>query len=80
MLLPAGEATLGARGYRMDSGGVTLGFVFSVAAKVKDDEVHPTLKMIGLYLNTLAHNGVPVNARNVAFGRAMRMLSARVSY
>ena len=33
--------------------------VFSVSAKVKDDELHPTLKMIGLYLNTLAHNGVP---------------------
>ena len=32
--------------------------VFSVGAKVKDDELHPTLKMIGLYLNTLAHNGV----------------------
>ena len=28
--------------------------VFSVSAKVKDDEVHPTLKNIGLYLNTLA--------------------------
>ena len=40
--------------------------VFSVAAKVKDDEVHPTLKMIGLYLNTLAHNGVPANRRHIA--------------
>lgn len=40
--------------------------VFSVSAKVKDDEVHPTLKMIGLYLNTLAHNGVPVRHRHIA--------------
>src|SRR5438067_11475735 len=30
--------------------------VFCVAAKVKDDEAHPTLKMIGLYLTTLSHN------------------------
>src|SRR4030095_423417 len=41
-------------------------FVFSVSAKVKDDEVHPTLKMIGLYLNTLAHNGVPAKNRHLA--------------
>jgi intracellular sulfur oxidation DsrE/DsrF family protein len=40
--------------------------VFSVSAKVKDDEVHPMLKMIGLYLNTLAHNGVPAKNRHVA--------------
>ncbi len=40
--------------------------VFSVSAKVKEDEVHPTLKMIGLYLNTLAHNGVPANRRHIA--------------
>lgn len=40
--------------------------VFSVSAKVKDDEVHPTLKMIGLYLNTLANNGVPAKNRHVA--------------
>jgi len=40
--------------------------VFSVSAKVKDDEVHPTLKMIGLYLNTLAHNGVAAKNRHVA--------------
>src|SRR4029079_18440262 len=39
---------------------------FSVAAKVKDDEVHPTLKMVGLYLNTLAHNGVPAKNRHIA--------------
>jgi intracellular sulfur oxidation DsrE/DsrF family protein len=39
--------------------------VFSVAAKVKDDEIHPTLKTIGLYLNTLAHNGVPVSHRHL---------------
>lgn len=40
--------------------------VFSVSAKVKDDEVHPTLKMIGLYLNTLAQNGVPAKHRHIA--------------
>ncbi|MEQ1729531.1 MAG: DsrE family protein [Vicinamibacterales bacterium] len=40
--------------------------VFSVSAKVKDDEVHPTLKMIGLYLNTLANNGVPAKKRHIA--------------
>ena len=40
--------------------------VFSVSAKVKDDEVHPMLKMIGLYLNTLAHNGVPSGNRHIA--------------
>jgi intracellular sulfur oxidation DsrE/DsrF family protein len=40
--------------------------VFSVGAKVKDDELHPTLKMIGLYLNTLARNGVPAKNRHVA--------------
>lgn len=40
--------------------------VFSVSAKVKDDEVHPTLKNIGLYLNTLAQNGVPAKNRHIA--------------
>jgi intracellular sulfur oxidation DsrE/DsrF family protein len=40
--------------------------VFSVGAKVKDDEVHPTLKMIGLYLNTLAQQGVPAKHRHIA--------------
>ena len=40
--------------------------VFSVGAKVKDDEVHPTLKMIGMYLNTLAHNGVSAKNRHIA--------------
>ena len=40
--------------------------VFSVGAKVKDDELHPTLKMIGLYLNTLARNGVPAKNRHIA--------------
>lgn len=40
--------------------------VFSVSARVKDDEVHPTLKAIGLYLNTLAHNGVPAKNRHLA--------------
>src|SRR5262245_58925650 len=39
--------------------------VFSVAANAKDDEVHPTLKTIALYLNTLAHNGVPPNRRHL---------------
>ncbi|MGE0813830.1 MAG: DsrE family protein [Vicinamibacterales bacterium] len=40
--------------------------VFSVGAKVKDDQVHPTLGMIGLYLNTLAQNGVPAKNRHIA--------------
>jgi intracellular sulfur oxidation DsrE/DsrF family protein len=40
--------------------------VFSVSAKVKDEDVHPTLKMIGLYLNTLAQNGVPAKNRHLA--------------
>lgn len=40
--------------------------VFSVSAKVKDDEVHPTLKAIGLYLNTLAEGGVPAKHRHLA--------------
>src|SRR5215471_16518814 len=39
--------------------------VFSVAANAKDDEVHPTLKTMALYLNTLAHNGVPANHRHI---------------
>lgn len=40
--------------------------VFSVAANAKPDEVHPTLKTLALYLNTLAHNGVPGNHRHIA--------------
>ena len=40
--------------------------VFSVAANAKPDEIHPTLKTIALYLNTLAHNGVPANRRHIA--------------
>jgi len=40
--------------------------VFSVAAQAKPDEVHPTLKTIGLYLNTLAQNGVPAKNRHIA--------------
>ena len=40
--------------------------VFSVAAVVKPEEVHPTLKTIALYLNTLAHNGVPASHRHIA--------------
>lgn len=39
--------------------------VFNVAANAKDDEVHPTLKTIALYLNTLAHNGVPASHRHI---------------
>jgi len=39
--------------------------VFSVAANAKDDEIHPTLKTIALYLNTLAHNGVPASHRHI---------------
>src|SRR5262245_13031335 len=40
--------------------------VFSVAAKVKDDEVHPTLKMIGLYRNTLGDSGGPAKSGQIA--------------
>jgi intracellular sulfur oxidation DsrE/DsrF family protein len=40
--------------------------VFSVAANAKPNEIHPTLKTIALYLNTLAHNGVPANHRHIA--------------
>ena len=40
--------------------------VFSVAAVVKPDEVHPMLKTIGLYLNTLANTGVPADHRHIA--------------
>ena len=40
--------------------------VFSVAAVTKPDEIHPMLKTIGLYLNTLAKNGVPANHRHLA--------------
>lgn len=40
--------------------------VFSVSARVKDDEVHPTLKLIGRYINTLASNGVPAKRRHIA--------------
>src|SRR5437762_13578125 len=40
--------------------------VFSVAAHAKADEIHPTLKTIALYLNTLAHHGVPTSRRNMA--------------
>ncbi|HEY6214122.1 MAG TPA: DsrE family protein [Vicinamibacterales bacterium] len=40
--------------------------VFSVAAQAKPDEIHPTLKTLSLYLNTLAHNGVPANHRHIA--------------
>jgi intracellular sulfur oxidation DsrE/DsrF family protein len=40
--------------------------VFSVAANAKADEIHPTLKTISTYLNTLAHNGVPADHRHIA--------------
>jgi len=40
--------------------------VFSVGAEAKPDEIHPTLKTIALYLNTLAHNGVPAGHRHIA--------------
>ena len=40
--------------------------VFSVAANAKADEIHPTLKTISTYLNTLAHNGVAANHRHIA--------------
>jgi intracellular sulfur oxidation DsrE/DsrF family protein len=40
--------------------------VFSVAAVAKPEEIHPTLKTIALYLNTLAHNGVPAGHRHLA--------------
>src|SRR5947199_6892183 len=39
--------------------------VFSVAAQTKPDEIHPTLKTIALYLNTLAHDGVPGSHRHI---------------
>ena len=39
--------------------------VFSVAAQAKDSEIHPTLKTIALYLNTLANEGVPANHRHI---------------
>ena len=40
--------------------------VFSVAANAKPNEIHPTLKTIALYLNTLARYGVPANHRHIA--------------
>jgi intracellular sulfur oxidation DsrE/DsrF family protein len=40
--------------------------VFSVAANAKPNEIHPTLKTIALYMNTLAHNGVPADHRHIA--------------
>lgn len=40
--------------------------VFSVAAVAKPEEIHPMLKTIGLYLNTLARNGVPASHRHIA--------------
>ena len=39
--------------------------VFSVAAVAKPEEIHPMLKTIALYLNTLAHNGVPASHRHI---------------
>jgi intracellular sulfur oxidation DsrE/DsrF family protein len=46
--------------------GIDYKVVFSVAANAKENEIHPTLKTIALYLNTLAHNGVPANHRHIA--------------
>src|SRR3979490_100177 len=40
--------------------------VFSVAAVAKPEEIHPMLKTIALYLNTLAHNRVPSGHRHIA--------------
>ena len=40
--------------------------VFSVAAIAKPGEIHPMLKTIATYLNTLAHSGVPANHRHLA--------------
>ena len=40
--------------------------VFSVAQVVKPNEIHPMLKTIATYLNTLARNGVPANHRHLA--------------
>ena len=40
--------------------------VFSVAAQAKPDEIHPMLKTIALYLNTLANEGVPATHRHIA--------------
>ena len=40
--------------------------VFSVSAIAKPGEIHPMLKTIAQYLNTLAHNGVPANHRHLA--------------
>src|SRR5438093_12887014 len=40
--------------------------VFSVAAVAKPEEIHTTLKTIALYLNTLAHHGVPAGHRHIA--------------
>jgi hypothetical protein len=46
----------GARG--LPNPDVDYKVVFSVAAVAKPEEIHPALKTIALYLNTLAHNGV----------------------
>jgi intracellular sulfur oxidation DsrE/DsrF family protein len=40
--------------------------VFSVAQIAKPGEIHPMLKTIAQYLNTLARNGVPANHRHLA--------------
>jgi uncharacterized protein len=37
-----------------------------VDADGSDAAIHPTLKTIALYLNTLAHNGVPASHRHIA--------------
>lgn len=70
------DATLPMAGYKaatdipgakeLPDPGIDYKVVFSVAANAKADEIHPTLKTIALYLNTLAHNGVPANHRHIA--------------
>jgi intracellular sulfur oxidation DsrE/DsrF family protein len=40
--------------------------VFSIAAIAKPGEIHPMLKTMAQYLNTLAHNGVPASHRHLA--------------
>src|SRR5881296_1679119 len=52
--------------HEMPNPDVDYKVVFSVAAVTKPEEIHPMLKTIALYLNTLAHNGVPAGHRHIA--------------
>ena len=61
---PAAKDFAGAR--ELPNPDVDYKVVFSVAAVAKPDEVHPMLNTIALYLNTLAHNGVPAGHRHLA--------------